>query len=155
MPDEAEVAGLLALMLLQDARRAARVRDGELVLLADQDRALWDAGRDRRKAASRSTGRSRSAAAARTCCRRRSRRCTPRTSATAARSRRSTASSPVVTGSPVVELNRAVAVAEAGEPADGLELLDDASTSTATATSTRRAASCCGGSAARKRRGSR
>jgi RNA polymerase sigma-70 factor (ECF subfamily) len=45
MPDEPEVMGLLALMLLTDARRQARVRDGELVLLADQDRALWDAER--------------------------------------------------------------------------------------------------------------
>jgi RNA polymerase sigma-70 factor (ECF subfamily) len=42
MPDEPEVAGLLALMLLHDSRRAARFRDGELVLLADQDRALWN-----------------------------------------------------------------------------------------------------------------
>jgi RNA polymerase sigma-70 factor, ECF subfamily len=42
MPDEPEVHGLLALMLLHDARRDARLRDGELVLLADQDRALWD-----------------------------------------------------------------------------------------------------------------
>jgi RNA polymerase sigma-70 factor (ECF subfamily) len=42
MPDEPEVLGLLALMLLHDARRDARVRDGDLVLLADQDRALWD-----------------------------------------------------------------------------------------------------------------
>jgi RNA polymerase sigma-70 factor (ECF subfamily) len=42
MPDEPEVAGLLALMLLHDARRAARVRDGEIVLLAEQDRSLWD-----------------------------------------------------------------------------------------------------------------
>jgi RNA polymerase sigma-70 factor (ECF subfamily) len=42
MPDEPEACGLLALMLLQDSRRAARLRDGELVLLADQDRALWD-----------------------------------------------------------------------------------------------------------------
>jgi RNA polymerase sigma-70 factor, ECF subfamily len=42
MPDEPEVHGLLALMLLHDARRAARFRDGELVLLADQDSALWD-----------------------------------------------------------------------------------------------------------------
>ena len=41
MPDEPEVFGLLALMLLHDSRRAARVRDGELVLLADQDRSLW------------------------------------------------------------------------------------------------------------------
>jgi RNA polymerase sigma-70 factor (ECF subfamily) len=42
MPDEPEVAGLLALMLMHDSRRAARVRAGEIVLLADQDRALWD-----------------------------------------------------------------------------------------------------------------
>jgi RNA polymerase sigma-70 factor (ECF subfamily) len=42
MPDEAEAHGLHALLLLQDARRDARVRDGVLVLLEDQDRALWD-----------------------------------------------------------------------------------------------------------------
>jgi len=42
MPDEPEVFALLALMLLHDSRREARVRDGELVLLAEQDRALWD-----------------------------------------------------------------------------------------------------------------
>jgi RNA polymerase sigma-70 factor, ECF subfamily len=42
MPDEPEVHGLLALMLLHDARREARFRDGELVLLADQDRSLWN-----------------------------------------------------------------------------------------------------------------
>jgi RNA polymerase sigma-70 factor (ECF subfamily) len=43
MPDEAEVQALLALMLLHDARRAARYSpDGELVLLADQDRTLYD-----------------------------------------------------------------------------------------------------------------
>ena len=46
LPDEPEVLGLLALMLLLDARRAARVgADGELVPLRDQDRALWDAER--------------------------------------------------------------------------------------------------------------
>ncbi|MDP2291984.1 MAG: sigma factor [Actinomycetota bacterium] len=44
LPDDGEVAGLLALMLLTDARRAARVSDsGELVTLADQDRDRWDA----------------------------------------------------------------------------------------------------------------
>ena len=43
MPDEPEALGLLALMLLHDARREARFADGELVLLEDQDRALWDA----------------------------------------------------------------------------------------------------------------
>jgi RNA polymerase sigma-70 factor, ECF subfamily len=43
MPDEPEPRGLLALMLLHDARRAARVDDaGEVVTLEDQDRALWD-----------------------------------------------------------------------------------------------------------------
>jgi RNA polymerase sigma-70 factor (ECF subfamily) len=42
MPDEPEVHGLLAMMLLHDARRESRVRDGELVLLADQDRSLWN-----------------------------------------------------------------------------------------------------------------
>jgi RNA polymerase sigma-70 factor (ECF subfamily) len=42
MPDEPEVHGLLALMLLHEARRAARFRDGELVLLADQDPTLWN-----------------------------------------------------------------------------------------------------------------
>jgi RNA polymerase sigma-70 factor (ECF subfamily) len=43
MPDEAEVHGLLALMLVTDARREARFADGAIVLLADQDRALWNA----------------------------------------------------------------------------------------------------------------
>jgi RNA polymerase sigma-70 factor (ECF subfamily) len=43
MPDEPEVHGLRALMLLNDARRAARFDGGELVLLADQDRLRWDA----------------------------------------------------------------------------------------------------------------
>jgi len=43
MPDEAEVLGVLALMLLQDSRRAARVgEEGEIVLLEDQDRSLWN-----------------------------------------------------------------------------------------------------------------
>jgi RNA polymerase sigma-70 factor (ECF subfamily) len=42
MPDEPEAHALLALMLLNDARRDARFADGAIVLLADQDRALWD-----------------------------------------------------------------------------------------------------------------
>ncbi len=46
MPDEPEVLGLVALMLLQDSRRRARVDEsGDLVLLEEQDRGLWDAGR--------------------------------------------------------------------------------------------------------------
>ncbi|CRK59128.1 RNA polymerase sigma-70 factor, ECF subfamily [Alloactinosynnema sp. L-07] len=44
-PGEGEVAGLLALMLLTDARSAARLNGGDLVPLAEQDRSLWD--RDR------------------------------------------------------------------------------------------------------------
>jgi len=42
LPDEPEVLGLLALMLLHDARRAARFRRDDLVLLPDQDRSLWN-----------------------------------------------------------------------------------------------------------------
>jgi RNA polymerase sigma-70 factor, ECF subfamily len=44
MPDEPEVHGLLALVLVTDARRDARVADGAIVLLRDQDRSLWDLG---------------------------------------------------------------------------------------------------------------
>ena len=45
VPDEGEAAGLLALMLLTDARRAARTTaDGSIIPLADQDRALWNRG---------------------------------------------------------------------------------------------------------------
>jgi RNA polymerase sigma-70 factor (ECF subfamily) len=44
MPDEPEPLALLALMLLNDSRRAARFRNGELVLLDEQDRSLWDQG---------------------------------------------------------------------------------------------------------------
>ncbi|MFN2569677.1 MAG: RNA polymerase sigma factor, partial [Candidatus Dormibacteria bacterium] len=45
MPDEAEVIGLLALMLLIESRRATRTTpEGDLVLLADQDRERWDQG---------------------------------------------------------------------------------------------------------------
>ena len=52
MPDEPEALGLLALMLLHDARRDARVgADGELILLDDQDRARWDGERIREGAA--------------------------------------------------------------------------------------------------------
>jgi RNA polymerase sigma-70 factor (ECF subfamily) len=42
MPDEPEVHGLLALMLVSDARREARFSDGAVVVLRDQNRALWD-----------------------------------------------------------------------------------------------------------------
>jgi len=45
MPDESEARGLLALLLLTDARRAARMVDGELVALPEQDRSLWNVSR--------------------------------------------------------------------------------------------------------------
>ena len=52
LPDDGEAAALLALMLLTDARRAARTRaDGSLVPLAEQDRSLWDAAAIREGAA--------------------------------------------------------------------------------------------------------
>ena len=54
MPDESEALGLLALLLLSESRRAARVAaDGSLVLLADQDRSLWDRTLDRRRSGPR------------------------------------------------------------------------------------------------------
>ena len=77
LPDDAEVAGLLALMLLIDARRPARTdAGGELVPLAEQDRTRWDRRADRR--GHRAAGRARSAAArwASTSCRPRSPPCT-------------------------------------------------------------------------------
>src|SRR5206468_11926081 len=43
MPDEPEALALLALMLLHDARKMARLRGGEVIPLDEQDRALWDA----------------------------------------------------------------------------------------------------------------
>jgi len=45
LPDEPEVHGLVALMLFNDARSEARFADGELILLRDQNRTLWDAER--------------------------------------------------------------------------------------------------------------
>ena len=93
MPDEPEVHGLLAMMLLHDARREARFRGGELVLLADQDRSLWDRSRSPRVARC-STGLWRCAVAGPTWCRRRSPPARRRSRATGRRSPRSTASWP-------------------------------------------------------------
>jgi RNA polymerase sigma-70 factor (ECF subfamily) len=124
MPDEAEAHGLHALLLLQDARRHARVSgDGELVLLADQDRALWDAdeieqGRRalERALALRMPGPYQLQAAIA------SLHFDEETDwpQIALLYRRLAELAP----SPVVELNRAVAVAMAEGPAAGLELLD-------------------------------
>ena len=82
MPDEAEAHGLHALLLLQDARRDARVSPaGELVLLDEQDRSLWDTRRDRAGPARARAGAAPAACPARTSCRRRSPRSTTRSRA--------------------------------------------------------------------------
>ena len=106
MPDEPEVHGLLALMLLNDARRDARFADGAVVLLARSGPVALGRRRRSRRDAPRSTARSRSAAAAPTCCRRRSPSLHaeepqdwPQIAALYGELAR-------VTGSPVVELNR-------------------------------------------------
>jgi RNA polymerase sigma-70 factor, ECF subfamily len=123
MPDEPEVHGLLALMLCHDARRAARFDGDELVLLEDQDRSLWDAaqlaeGRAMIDRALALRGRG------------------PYVLQAAIASLQ--AQDPIdwpqvaalyeelaaLTRSPVVELNRAVAVAQAGSPADALTIVD-------------------------------
>jgi RNA polymerase sigma-70 factor, ECF subfamily len=93
MPDEPEVHGLLAIMLLHDARRLARFRDGDMVLLADQDRTLWDTGQIAEGKAMLDRA-WRCSAAAPTSCRLRSPHCTPTSRATGPRSPPSTASSP-------------------------------------------------------------
>jgi RNA polymerase sigma-70 factor (ECF subfamily) len=123
MPDEPEVHGLLGLMLLHHARRAARVRDGELVLLADQDRALWDAaqiaaGRAALDRALALRGRGPYVVqAAIASLHADEPRDWPQIAALYGELAR-------LTESPVVELNRAVAVAEASGPEAGLEIVD-------------------------------
>jgi RNA polymerase sigma-70 factor, ECF subfamily len=124
MPDEPEAHALLALMLLGHARSAARFRDGELVLLDEQDRALWDqgqieAGRARLERALTLRGRGAytlQAAIADLHLRQ------PRDWAEIAllydRLER-------ITSSPVVSMNRAIAVAELEGPEAALAVLDD------------------------------
>jgi RNA polymerase sigma-70 factor, ECF subfamily len=123
MPGEPEVNGLLAMMLLLEARRDARFRDGDLVLLEDQDRSRWDAveiaeGRAvlERALALRGDG--------------------PYVVQAAIASlhvdeRRDWAQIAALygelsrlTGSPVVELNRAIAIAETEGPQAGLSIVD-------------------------------
>jgi RNA polymerase sigma-70 factor (ECF subfamily) len=123
MPDEPEAHGLLALMLLHDARRPARFRDGELVLLADQDRTLWDTGLIARGRATLDRAlalRGRGPyvlQAAIAALHAGEPRDWPQIAALYGELAR-------VTGSPVVELNRAVAVAEAEGPEAGLRIAD-------------------------------
>ena len=123
MPDEAEAHGLEALMLLQDSRREARVADGQLVLLEDQDRALWDA-------AEIEAG---NAALERALALRRPGPYQVQAAIASLHTEPETDWRQIAllytellryTPSPVVELNRAVAVAMADGPARGLELMD-------------------------------
>jgi RNA polymerase sigma-70 factor, ECF subfamily len=123
MPDEPEVQALLALMLLHDARRDARFRDGELVLLADQDRELWDrrqidAGRASLDRALALRGRGPYALQAAIASLHAD---DPRDWALIAALYGELVR---LTGSPVVELNRAVAIAETDGPEAGLEAID-------------------------------
>jgi RNA polymerase sigma-70 factor (ECF subfamily) len=123
MPDEPEAFGLVALMLLHDSRRAARFRDGELVLLDDQDRSLWDAAEAAAGIAALDRARAldgrgvyvlqASIASLHAAL--------PRDWAAIARLYDKLAS---LTHSPVVELNRAVAVAEVAGPEAALTLVD-------------------------------
>jgi RNA polymerase sigma-70 factor (ECF subfamily) len=123
MPDEPEVQGLLALMLITDARRNARFENGELVLLPDQDRSRWNEaqiarGREVLDLALALRGRGSYVIQA----------------AVAALHTDDPldwteiaalyAELARLTGSPVVEVNRAIAVAEADGPAAGLALLE-------------------------------
>ncbi|HUA47643.1 MAG TPA: sigma-70 family RNA polymerase sigma factor [Solirubrobacteraceae bacterium] len=123
MPDEAEVHGLLALMLLHDSRRGARFRHGELVLLGDQDRSLWnraqiEQGRAMldRALALRGHG-PYVVQAAIASLHLDEPRDWPQIAALYGELAR-------LTDSPVVELNRAAAVSEASGPKAGLEIID-------------------------------
>lgn len=127
LPDP-EVDGLLALMLLHEARRSSRMRAGELVLLDEQDRSQWDQALIRE-------GRIRVERALR------SRRFGPYTLQAAIAALHAEAPSaeqtdwPQIVGlydvllradpSPIIELNRAAAVAMRDGPAAGLALIDD------------------------------
>jgi RNA polymerase sigma-70 factor (ECF subfamily) len=124
MPDEPEALGLLALMVIQDSRREARLGpDGELVLLEDQNRALWN--RERideglrvlaRAVALRVPGpyQLQAAIAAAHAEER------PWSEIAALYDRLGE-----LEPSPVVRLNRAVAVALSGDPDEGLRLIDE------------------------------
>jgi RNA polymerase sigma-70 factor (ECF subfamily) len=123
MPDEPEVHGLLAMMLLLDARRGARFRGDDLVLLADQDRSLWDTQQiaDGRAVLDRALalhGRGPYVLqAAIASLHADEPRDWPQIAALYGELSRHT-------GSPVVELNRAVAVAESQGPEAGLAIVD-------------------------------
>ena len=123
MPDEPEVHGLHALMLLNDARREARFEGGELVLLADQDRSRWDPARIARgreafdRALALQGGGPYVVQAAIASLHMEEPPDWPQIAGLYGELVR-------LTGSPVVELNRAIAVAEAKGAEAGLALVD-------------------------------
>ena len=123
MPDEPEVHGLLAMMLLHDARREARFRGDDLVVLADQDPSLWDTAQiaDGRAALDRALalhGRGPYVVqAAIASLHADESRDWPQIAALYGELSR-------LTDSPVVELSRAIAVAEARGPEAGLDIVD-------------------------------
>jgi RNA polymerase sigma-70 factor (ECF subfamily) len=123
MPDEPEVHGLHALMLLNDARREARFEGNELVLLADQDRSRWDAAKITRGRAALDRAFALQGRgvyviqAAIASLHVEEMRDWPQIAALYGELGR-------LTGSPVVELNRAIAVAETDGAAAGLALVD-------------------------------
>jgi RNA polymerase sigma-70 factor (ECF subfamily) len=123
MPDEPEVHGLLALMLCHDARRAARFSGEDLVLLEDQDRSLWDAaqieqGRAALDRALALRGRGPYVLQAAIA----SLQAEPRIDWPQVAALYGELA--LLTRSPVVELNRAVAVAQAGATDAALEIVD-------------------------------
>jgi len=119
MPDEPEAHGLLALMLLHDSRREARFRDQDLVLLSDQDHSLWNTnqiaeGRTALKRALALHGRGPYVIqAAIASLHAEHQRDWPQIALLDGELAR-------LTASPVVELNRAIAIAEAQGPQKGL-----------------------------------
>jgi RNA polymerase sigma-70 factor (ECF subfamily) len=123
MPEEPETHGLLALMMIHHARRRARFSGEDLVLLDDQDRSLWDmsqiaAGRAVLDRAMALGGRGAYVVQALIASMQTRERI--HWKQVAEMYRRLVE----LTGSPVVELNRAVAVAQAGDPATALRAVD-------------------------------
>ena len=126
MPDEPEAHGLLALMLLHESRSKARQRDGELVLLADQDRSMWDSAQiaEGRAELDRALAQHGHGAGGVYVLQAAIASLHVEQSRDWAQIAALYGELSLLTGSPVVELNRAVAVAEADGPQAGLELVD-------------------------------
>jgi RNA polymerase sigma-70 factor (ECF subfamily) len=123
MPDEPEVLALLALMLMHDARKTARLRDGRIIPLDEQDRTLWDTRQidDGRTLLRRAAARGRDGPyliqAAIADLHLAQPRDWQRIATLYQRLARQT-------GSSIVEMNRAIAVAETQGPEAGLAILD-------------------------------